>query len=383
MYKDSFEIGISGWGSISALGIDKESIYRELSSNASKAVRNSANEWVVPLSAKTQALTHELAANYRVHRKTDRVVHLGLLAAREAVAMAKWQDADFGINIGSSRGATGLWESYHGHFQESQEALLNSSPATTSGNISYWLGQHFKQKGIAFSHSITCSSSFHSILNGIAWLRSGMADRFLAGGSEAPLTPFTVAQMRALRIYSNSDEPYPTKPMSPDSGGMILGEGSGVFALERKSSTSKALISGMGWSTEGIESPTSISSAGEALEKSMKMALKNHDIADVDAVILHAPGNLRGDEAEKNALDKVFGTKTPAYTSNKWKIGHLLGASGALSLEMGLQMITQNQFFPIPYINYPSLPERIENVLINSTGFGGNAVSFLISKNRT
>lgn len=382
MYKDSFEIGISGWGSISALGVAKEDIFKELLSPESKALKNSSDNWVVPLASHTQALTRKLVTEHRVHRKTDRVVHLGLLAAQEAVAMANWNDTDFGINVGSSRGATELWETYHGHFQEAQEAMLNSSPATTSGNISYWLGQHFKQKGIAFSHSITCSSSFHSILNAIAWLRSGMADRFLAGGSEAPLTPFTVAQMKALKIYSSLEENYPTRPMSSHKGGMILGEGSGIFALERKSASSKAFISGMGWSTEGIDSPTSISAAGEALEKSMKMALKNHELSDVDAVVLHAPGNRRGDEAEGNALKKVFGNKTPAFTSNKWKIGHLLGASGALSLEMALQMITHNQFFQIPYIDYPRLPERIENVLVNSTGFGGNAVSFLISKNR-
>jgi 3-oxoacyl-(acyl-carrier-protein) synthase len=69
------------------------------------------------------------------------------------------------------------------------------------------LGLHdLQSSGPEISHSITCSTALHAVLNGIAWLKSGMVDKFFSGGSEAPLTDFTIAQMRALKIYSIKGE---------------------------------------------------------------------------------------------------------------------------------------------------------------------------------
>ena len=71
----------------------------------------------------------------------------------------------------------------------------------------------------------------------------------------------------------------------------------------------------------------------------------------------------------------------PALTSNKWKIGHTFGASGALSLELATLMIQHQKFIDIPYLKPQNAPKTIKNVMINAVGFGGNAVSILLSKN--
>lgn len=381
MFPLTNEIGISGWGSVSALGNNDSEIRGNLRSSAHLFQKNEAGDWISPVAPSVASELELLLNEHRVHRKTDRVVHLALLAAQKAVAKAGWQEKTFGVNIGSSRGATGLWEQYYDTFKQSEQSPANSSPATTLGNVSYWVGQYFGGQNPSFSHSITCSSSFHALLNGLAWLGAGMSERFLVGGAEAPLTPFTIAQMQALKIYSKDASEYPCKPMDALSGGMLLGEGAGMFALEKKTAQSQVVISGWGWSTEGIHSPTSISSAGSALEHSMKMALQQHDIESVDAIVAHAPGNSKGDTAEHNALKRVFGNNIPPITSNKWKIGHLLGASGVLSLELALHMILDKHFYALPFHHDQQLPEKIDTVLINSTGFGGNAVSLLVSCN--
>jgi len=102
---------------------------------------------------------------------------MGILAAREALREANWNRRDFGINVGSSRGATQLLEQYHGHFLEDNDKKLHplASPTTTSGNIASWIGYDIGNEGVRFSHSITCSTAGHSFLNGIAWLESGMS----------------------------------------------------------------------------------------------------------------------------------------------------------------------------------------------------------------
>ena len=70
----------------------------------------------------------------------------------------------------------------------------------------------------------------------------------------------------------------------------------------------------------------------------------------------------------------------PMLTTNKWKVGHTFGASGLLNLEMALLMIEHQQFIGVPFVEEKNPRKQISNVLINAVGFGGNAVSILISK---
>jgi len=67
-------------------------------------------------------------------------------------------------------------------------------------------------------------------------------------------------------------------------------------------------------------------------------------------------------------------------TTNKGKIGHTFGASGMLSLELALLMIQHNQFISVPFAEKQTPRKNIRKVLINAVGFGGNAVSILVSK---
>ena len=97
---------------------------------------------------------------------------------------------------------------------------------------------------------------------------------------------------------------------------------------------------GLGYAMEPLSSPTSISTEGIGLQKAMKMALEEADLTQVDVLVSHTPGTIRGDQAEYQAIKTVFPHRLPAITNNKWKIGHTLGASGALSLELALLMLT-------------------------------------------
>jgi 3-oxoacyl-(acyl-carrier-protein) synthase len=111
----------------------------------------------------------------------------------------------------------------------------------------------------------------------------------------------------------------------------------------------------------------------------MRMALGSLAPEEVDVVVLHAPGTLKGDRAELRAVERVFGPRLPALTGNKWKIGHTLGASGMLSLEMAVQMLVRQQFIGLPFGLSPA-PQRLQTILVNGVGFGGNAVSILLER---
>jgi 3-oxoacyl-(acyl-carrier-protein) synthase len=315
----------------------------------------------------------------------DNSVLYSLLASREAVKGAGWSEDDvFGINIGSSRGATDLFEKHHSEFLETGKTAVQASPATTLGNISSWVAQDLKSTGPEISHSITCSTALHALLNGVAWLRAGMADKFLIGGSEAPLTPFTIAQMQAMKIYSTLTGEYPCRALDLDKkvNTMVLGEGAASACLELgKVPNALAYIEGIGYATETLKHSVSISNDAECMQKSMLMALKDTPVEEVDAIVMHAPGTIKGDFSEYNAIQKIFGSKLPLLTTNKWKIGHTFGSSGLLSLEFAVLMLQHNHFVGVPFVDSKEVLDRpLRKILINAVGFGGNAVSILLSK---
>lgn len=320
------------------------------------------------------------------YKALDETVLMAILASRQAVAQAGWQSGDvFGINIGSSRGATQLFEKYHKEFIETGKTATLTSPTTTLGNISSWIAHDLKSTGPEISHSITCSTALHAVLNAVAWLQSGMATKFLVGGSEAPLTPFTLAQMQALKIYAQPDAvEYPCRAFdfTKTKNTMVLGEAAAVACLEVGDNT-KALgyITGMGYATDDLQHNISISEEALCFQKSMAMALQNTPLEEVDAIVMHAPGTLKGDTSEYKAIQKIFGDTLPMLTTNKWKIGHTFGASGMLNLELALLMLQHQTFIGIPYVAEPNPRKTIRKVLLNAVGFGGNAVSVLVSRN--
>jgi 3-oxoacyl-(acyl-carrier-protein) synthase len=122
------------------------------------------------------ALVDQIKASQTAYRHLDRSVLYAMAVCREATRQAGWgTGSGFGINLGSSRGATGLFEEYHEEFRASGRVGTQASPSTTLGNIASWVAQDLRSDGPELSHSITCSTALHAILNGVAWLQSGMA----------------------------------------------------------------------------------------------------------------------------------------------------------------------------------------------------------------
>jgi 3-oxoacyl-(acyl-carrier-protein) synthase len=167
--------------------------------------------------------------------------------------------------------------------------------------------------------------------------------------------------------------------MDKTQNSLVLGEGSATAVMSRSSENAIAEITGFGYATEQIRHNISISSDAECFQKSMKMALVEAQRIEVDAIVLHAPGTLKGDQAELAAIEKSF-TNTPLLTTNKWKLGHTFGASGMLSVEMALQMLSYGKFYKNPFYKQQNSSKPVTSVLVNAVGFGGNAVSILLEK---
>ncbi|CAM1359688.1 3-oxoacyl-(Acyl-carrier-protein) synthase [Tenacibaculum sediminilitoris] len=380
-------ISITSFASVSALGSTPEKIWENYLNNhhfLTLKEFDGFKTWVAQLTAEDKHAVEDVKNSDNKYKNLDPSVLYTLFVARKAMEQTNWKASDnFGINIGSSRGATSLFEKYHKEFLSTGKSSTLSSPTTTLGNISSWIAHDLQSNGPEISHSITCSTGLHSLLNGVAWLQSGMSEKFMIGASEASLTDFTIAQMQALKVYARENDEYPCKAfdLNKTKNTMVLGEGASVFCLERgKNKNALAFIEGVGYATEVLKHNTSVTTDAECFQKSMKMALATISPDEVDAIVMHAPGTIKGDQSEINAIQKIFCNKTPFLTTNKWKLGHTFGASGLLSLELAVLMLQHQQFIDVPFAKPQQAPKKLNKILVNAVGFGGNAVSVLITK---
>ncbi|PQJ21664.1 beta-ketoacyl synthase [Tenacibaculum sp. SG-28] len=380
-------ISITAMASVSALGSGLETIWSQYSNDIPYLKVKDFGDfkaWVAAVQTPELAKIEKLRQEDIKYKDLDASVLYAIYVSRKAVAQARWDNKhNFGINIGSSRGATSLFEKYHKEFIETNTSSTLSSPTTTLGNISSWVAHDLQTEGPEISHSITCSTGLHSLLNGIAWLQSDMTDTFLVGASEASLTGFTIAQMQALKVYAKNKDPYPCKAfdLQKKQNTMVLGEGAAVLCLENGNTDNAiALVEGIGYATEVLKHNISISTDAMCFQKSMTMALKDIVPSEVDVIVMHAPGTIKGDLSEWNAIKKVFGDSVPFLTTNKWKLGHTFATSGLLSIELAILMLQHQEVIHVPFITKQKRPKRIEKILVNSVGFGGNAVSVLLCK---
>jgi len=375
------KIYIKAYTSVSSLGhLDKDILSSIQNHEAS--IKLKYGHYVACLPEDSENELSQFLNKYPQYQRLDRSIQIILWMGEQLHKTVSIQ-SNTGINVSSSRGASHYWEEQHKQFLENNNLSVFTSPNTTLGNVSSYLGGFLNTNGINFSHSITCSSALHSVCNAYAWLKSGLANHFICGGTESCISPFTLEMFNKMGIYSHENKPYPSTPLYIDntSNRMILGEGAGLFYLDTNPNGAIAEIEGIGFSSESLKHPADISEKGIAYQKSMKEACKNININDVDYVLMHAPGTIKGDQSEVIAINTLFEGKQINKFSSKYLYGHSLGASGALNMDFALRMFEHNIQPKFPYktqcIHIPKQPKR---VLINASGFGGNAVSILLRK---
>jgi len=388
------QIAIVASGSVSSLGIGRSQILEGFLNNKcnSKIIHVNHNNYPVfeVHDNVVQALEKLQQSNKKRYHSLDKTALYAVLATEQIVSENKELLRGRGmISIGTSRGNTILTEKFLSEYLQSSvlKTSLHTSPLTTFGNISAEVAAYIDNPEITLiDNSQTCTSSLHAIINGIAWLKADMADWVIAGGSEAAITPFTLAQTNALGIYSDIlGEAYPCRPfgVSDSKNTFVLGEGAAVFLLMKEQAQRKKIgsIVSYGSAFHMPPSRTGIDASGKPLFMSMNQAIVKSSLQP-DIIIAHAPGTLQGDSAEWNAIQTVFQNEIPFVLSSKYLLGHTYGASAGLSLELALAMLENNFPISVPYQTYIQEKSNlnVNAVLINATGFGGNAASLLITR---
>ena len=258
------------------------------------------------------------------------------------------------------------------------------------GTVNMYVQQRYKIGGVVNTFNTACSSSANAIAYGARLIKNGFAKRAIVGGTDA-LAKFTINGFNALGILSSSL----CKPFDAARSGLNLGEGAAFLVLEKEEDAKDkkiyAEVSGWGNTNDAFH-PSSLSDNGDgpylAMQEALRVAkLKPDQIGFINA---HGTATENNDEKEGIAMKRLFKT-VPAFASTKSNIGHTLGAAGAIEavyciLNLQAQEVYANLRFEnaidttglTPVTAFRKM--KLEHVMSNSFGFGGNCSSLIFSK---
>jgi 3-oxoacyl-[acyl-carrier-protein] synthase II len=252
-------------------------------------------------------------------------------------------------------------------------------------------------KGVNYATVSACASGAHAIGEAYRSIQRGDSDLVVAGGTEAAVTPLTIAGFGAMKAMSsrNDDPQRASRPFDADRDGFVIGEGAGALILESEEHARArgadivAEVAGYGASGDAYHI-TSPAPAHEGAQAAMRAALADSMAipADVDYINAHGTSTPLNDQRETEAIRAVFGESADdlIVSSTKSATGHLLGASGALEAVFsalacrdGVIPPTINFETPDPacdldYATNGAVEKAVGLALSNSFGFGGHNV---------
>jgi len=341
-------------------------------------------------------------------RVVDRFIVMALKAAADAIADA---DIKVGRDVDPYRvavivsGTGGLATLEAQVVIRTQKGRLGVSPYLLPGMLPNMAAARIAIKyglrGYSSSIGTACAAGAQSIGEAVRVLRSGEADVVVAGCSEAPLFPTLVDTFGNARALARgwADPTASSRPFDRKRNGLVLGEGAGVFVLERaehaEARRAARYADIVGWgSTTDAHHPTTPRPNGEAAGECMRLSLMDAQLepGQVGYINAHGTGTKLGDVAETLAIHRVFGATSPPVSSTKGNTGHMLGASGVaeaavsvVALMRGVLPPTYNLDDPDPecdldHVRKGPRPAKVEFVLTNSFGFGGHNVSIVFGR---
>ncbi len=339
----------------------------------------------------------------KLARRMDRYAQFGVAAGVQAAESAGILDTirerpeRVAIVMGSGIGGLSTWEREYKVLHErgpgrvSPFLITMMVPNMAAGQLAITLGA----TGPSQCPVLACATGGEAIAEALELIRRGDADVVIAGASEAPITPLSMAGFCAIRaISTRNDEPHrASRPFDSGRDGFVMSEGGGAIVLEspehaeRRGAEPIAAVAGYGRSTDAYH-VTAPDEQGRGVERAMWHALEDSglSVGDIGHVNAHATSTPTGDGPETKAISRVM--PHAAVSGTKSMTGHSFGAVGAME-GIACALAIQQKVLP-PTINLEDLAEDcepldyvtsearkvpgLEAAISNSMGFGGHNV---------
>jgi len=332
--------------------------------------------------------------NPKEARRADRVTQLALAAATQALEQAGDIQGDplrRGVLIATGIGGIGTLEEQITLYAEKGARRVSPFlvPMMMPNAPSATVSMRWGWQGPCQTVSTACAAGTHALVDAAMWVASGRCDVVAAGGSEAAMTPVSLAGFTNMTAMSSRGV---SEPFSATRDGFVIAEGAAVLILEAwevaevRGATILAEVLG-GASTADAHHITAPAPGGRGALSCMEIALATTGLqpGDVAQVNAHGTSTPLNDAAEAEAMAKLFGAPGPPVTSIKGVTGHSLGAAGAIEAVAVIESMRRGLIPPTAVTTEvdPELP-RIDLVLgeprswapgptlSNSFGFGGH-----------
>lgn len=401
---NSRNVVVTGLGCISPVGLDVTSTWEGLVSGKNgvgSVTHFEASEIATQIAAEAKGFDPESRLAAKEARRMDRFIQLGLCAGLEAfedsgIDLNSADPNQIGVLIGAGIGGLGTIEETTRQMMEkgarkvSPFYIPSSIINMVSGNLSIMLGL----RGPNLAVVTACTTGTHAIGEAARMVALGDAEVMIAGGTEAAITPTSMAGFAAAKALSRrNDQPArASRPWDVERDGFVMGEGAGILVLEseehakRRGARIYAELAGYGVSGDAHHM-TQPAPGGEGAARCMANALRNAQMNpdDIGYVNAHGTSTPLGDLAETMALKAVFGPHANSLmvSSTKSMIGHLLGAAGGVEAVATVKTLfhevvpptinldTQDPECDLDYVPHTAREREVHAAVSNSFGFGG------------
>jgi 3-oxoacyl-[acyl-carrier-protein] synthase II len=406
---------ITGTGLLTPVGLDVQSSWAALldgRSGAGPITQFDTTDFKVRFACEVKGFDPDQYIDRKEAKRTDRFAQLAIAASVQAMRQAGLDqsldgvDAErFGVIIGSGIG--GIWT-----FEEQHRKLVERGPSRISpffvpmfisdiaaGLVSIRWGL----KGPNYCTVSACASSAHAVGNAFRSIKHGEADLMVAGGTEATVSPQTIAGFAAMTALSERNDSPETasRPFDATRDGFVLGEGAGIMILEEleharaRGAEILGEVVGYGQTADAYHI-TAPAEGGEGAVRAIRLALKEAGAtpADVDYVNAHGTSTPANDRNESAAIRTALGED--AYRvivgSTKSMTGHTLGAAGGIEAVISTLVCREGRIPPtinfherdpdcdLDYATGGMVERPVRLALSNSFGFGGHNVCLAVKR---
>ncbi|HLO35346.1 MAG TPA: beta-ketoacyl-ACP synthase II [Candidatus Deferrimicrobium sp.] len=403
---------VTGLGAVMPIGNDFPTYWSNLVAGVTgtRLIRGfDASAFEVRIAAEVLDFDPATVMDPKMARRMTRFIHLGMGAAKEAVAdsgidfaaMSEEQRDRVGVVMNTGGGGIeAIIDGTHVHDQKGPRFVSAFAVPALSGSMgAALLSMEWHLTGPVMTQVAACATSVIAFHDALRLIRTGECDVVLAGGSEAPVVPMGVAALANMGALSKRNDSPETasRPFDATRDGFVLGEGAGLVVIEslaharERGATPLAEVLGGALTADAfhISAPEP---TGRGQSRAMTNALRNSGVApdEIDYIVAHGTSTPLNDVTETRAIKTAYGAhaRKVAISSPKSMIGHLVGAAGIASALAGLGAIrdqvippTANLHTPDPecdldYVPLTARKAKVETVAIHGFGFGGqNAVT--------
>jgi 3-oxoacyl-[acyl-carrier-protein] synthase II len=407
-------IVVTGIGLVSPVGIGTEPTWQALlrgQSGIAPITLFDAGAFTTRIAGEVKGFVAEDFIDRKDVKKMGRFIQFALAAAEFAVRQASLditpENAErVGVYVGSGIGAFEVIEREHaklisiGPHRVSPFFITATIANLAAGQISIRYGA----SGPNLTTATACTTGAHAIGEAFRVLEHGDADVMICGGSEAAVTPLSVAGFAAMRALStrNEDPATASRPWDTGRDGFVVGEGAGILVLEERDHAirrgARILAELVGYAANSDAFHTNAPPEdGRGVRRVMQLALKDAGLvpSDVQYLNAHATSTPLGDRAEACAILATFGehARDLLVSSTKSMTGHLLGGAG--SLEAGITVLALRDQVAPPTTNIRDIGEEARGLrliqdefvaapmryaMTNSFGFGGTNASLIFKQ---